>query len=104
MEKDKFEDVIVLEDENGNTYEYLIRDFVEVDEKTYVLLTPKLAEDTDEIYIFRCRLSEQNGELYIDALEEIEDDDEFEKVVEALEEEEEDWEEEEEGEDWEEEE
>ncbi len=92
------EEVIILEDEDGNTYEYLIRDFVEVDDKTYVLLTPKDAEDMDEIYVYRCRLSEKDGELYIDALEEIEDDDEFEKVVEALEEEEEwedeDWEEE----------
>jgi|UniRef100_A0A7C3SRP9 hypothetical protein len=101
------EEVIILEDEEGNTYEYLIRDFVEVDDKTYVLLTPKDAEDMDEIYVYRCRLSEKDGELYIDALEAIEDDDEYEKVVEALEAEEdwedEDWEEEDlEEEDWEE--
>ncbi|PMQ01825.1 MAG: hypothetical protein CBR30_03925 [Dictyoglomus sp. NZ13-RE01] len=95
------QDILILEDENGEKYEYIIRDFIEVDENTYVLLTPKSSEDTDEIYIFRCKLTEENGELYISALEEIEDEDEFERVVEALESEaeEEDWEDE----DWEEE-
>lgn len=91
------EDILILEDENGQKYEYIIRDFVEVDEKTYVLLSPKSSKDSEEIYIFRCRLSEENGDLYIDGLEEIEDDEEFERVVEVLEEEdldEEDWEEE----------
>ncbi len=85
------EDILILEDENGQKYEYIIRDFVEVDEKTYVLLSPKSSNDPEEIYVFRCRLSEENGEFYIEGLEEIEDEDEFEKVVEALEEEE--WEE-----------
>ncbi|MGB9856577.1 MAG: DUF1292 domain-containing protein [Dictyoglomaceae bacterium] len=95
------EDILILEDEKGQKYEYIIRDFVEVDEKTYVLLSPKSSEDPEEIYIFRCKLSEENGELYIDALEEIEDDEEFERVVEALEEE--GWEEDLDEEDWEEE-
>lgn len=85
------EDILILEDENGQKYEYIIRDFVEVDEKTYVLLSPKSSNDPEEIYVFRCKLSEENGEYYIEGLEEIEDEDEFEKVVEALEEEE--WEE-----------
>ncbi|MCX7942137.1 MAG: DUF1292 domain-containing protein [Dictyoglomaceae bacterium] len=85
------EDILILEDENGQKFEYIIRDFVEVDEKTYVLLSPKFSNDPEEIYVFRCKLSEENGEYYIEGLEEIEDEDEFEKVVEALEEEE--WEE-----------
>lgn len=107
-DRDYEEDIIVLEGEDGNTYEYIVRDFVEVDDKTYVLLTPKDSEDMEEVYIFRCRLAEKDGELYIEALEEIEDDDEYERVIEALEEEEEwedeDWEEDEleEEEDWEE--
>ncbi|MCS7201194.1 MAG: DUF1292 domain-containing protein [Dictyoglomus sp.] len=85
------EDILILEDENGQKYEYIIRDFVEVDEKTYVLLSPKSSNDPEEIYVFRCRISEEDGEYYIESLEEIDDEDEFERVVEALEEEE--WEE-----------
>ncbi len=85
------EDILILEDENGEKYEYIIRDFVEVDERTYVLLSPKSSNDPEEIYVFRCRLFDENGEFYIEGLEEIESEDEFERVVEALEEEE--WEE-----------
>lgn len=96
------EDIVLLEGEDGTTYEFIVREFIEVDDKTYVLLTPKDAEDMDEVYVYRCVLAERDGELYMEALEEIEDDEEYEKVIEALEEE--DWEDElEEEEDWEEE-
>lgn len=95
------EDIVLLEGEDGKTYEFIVREFIEVDDKTYVLLTPKDAEDMDEVYVYRCVLTERDGELYMEALEEIEDDEEYERVIEALEEE--DWEDElEEEEDWEE--
>lgn len=79
--------IIETVDENGNVVKFELYDIVEVDEKEYALLLPTDEEDADEVVLMKIT---KDGEEYL--FETIDDDDEFEKVaqyVENMEEEEE---------------
>jgi uncharacterized protein YrzB (UPF0473 family) len=74
------DDVIILTDEEGQEYEFQLIDVIEVDELRYAVLFP-LEEDEsseDEALIMRLESDVETGE---DLLVDIEDDDEWEKVV-----------------------
>lgn len=74
------EEVIVLVDEEGQEHEFYLYRIVEVDGKDYALLEP--AEDEGELVILRIEGDLDSGNLV--SL----DDDEWDRVVEALDDEE----------------
>ncbi len=73
------EERIVLLDDEGNEHGFSIVDSIELDDVVYVVLLPEVDPDHGAV-IFRVD-QDENGE---DILSEIEDDDEFDRVVEAL--------------------
>ena len=93
MEKDD-EMVVTLVDEDGNEKEFVVADFVEVEDKKYAVLVAAECDcececegEDDECceedaYIFRVEVDE-NGE---EVLADIEDDEEYERVIDALDE------------------
>ena len=93
MERDD-EMVVTLVDEDGNEKEFVVADFVEVEDKKYAVLVAAECDcececegEDDECceedaYIFRVEVDE-NGE---EVLADIEDDEEYEKVIDALDE------------------
>lgn len=93
MDEEAF-DVIVLNDDEGNEHEFMHLSTVEVEGNTYFVLLP--VEETDdeeeeaEAIILKLG-KDENGE---DTLMDIEDDEEWEKVADAWEEMEEEFEEE----------
>jgi uncharacterized protein YrzB (UPF0473 family) len=72
--------IIETVDENGNVVKFELYDIVEVDEKEYALLLPANEEDADEVVLMRIT---KDGEEYL--FETIEDDAEFDKVAEYVE-------------------
>ena len=72
--------IIETVDENGNVVKFELFDIVEVDEKEYALLLPVEEEESDEVVLMRLS---KDGEEYL--FETIEDDEEFEKVAEYVE-------------------
>lgn len=72
--------IIETVDENGNVVKFELFDIVEVDEKEYALLLPADEEDADEVVLMKIT---KDGEEYL--FETIEDDEEFEKVAEYVE-------------------
>lgn len=101
-------DFVVLTDENGETHEFEVLDVLSVDGKEYAILAEP--EDDEDAFALRIGTDGEGNEV----LQEIEDDEEWEKVSRAWEEaqdelagdeEDEDWEfavdeEEDEDEDW----
>lgn len=75
------EDIVTLVDEEGNEHEFAVVDIIEVDDKEYALLMPTEAEgdeeDTEDVLVLR---------FEEDSLVMIEDEDEFNRVVQYLEE------------------
>lgn len=72
--------IIETVDENGNVVKFELFDIVEVDEKEYALLLPVEEEESDEVVLMKIT---KDGEEYL--FETIEDDEEFEKVAEYVE-------------------
>ncbi len=72
--------IIETVDENGNVVKFELFDIVEVDEKEYALLLPADEEDAEEVVLMRIS---KDGEEYL--FETIDDDEEFEKVAEYVE-------------------
>lgn len=72
--------IIETVDENGNVVKFELYDIVEVDEKEYALLLPTDEEDADEVVLMKIT---KDGEEYL--FETIDDDDEFEKVAQYVE-------------------
>ncbi len=68
------DDHLILEDEEGQEHEFIFLDRFELDDKEYVVLQPV---DEDEQIIFKL-FRDENGEEY---LSEIEDEEEWERVV-----------------------
>ncbi len=74
--------IIKTVDEKGNEQELKLLDIVSVDDIDYALLLPKDADpDNDDEEVVLMRFKNENGE-YI--FEEIEDDDEFDLVAQAI--------------------
>lgn len=72
------EEFVILTDEDGNEYEFEIVDVIEVDGQRYAILCPADEDVMDEGYVvMRFALAEEDEEILID----IEDDAEWEKVV-----------------------
>lgn len=75
------ENIIILEDEEGNDHEFSIIDMLEIDGNRYAILMPT-EEELDEAIILKIE-ADENGEEF---LFEIEDDEEWEAVARAWEE------------------
>ena len=71
--------IIETFDENGNVVKFELFDIVEVDEQEYALLLP-VEEENDEVVLMRIT---KDGDEYL--FETIEDDAEFEKVAQYVE-------------------
>lgn len=72
--------IIETVDENGNTVKFELYDIVEVDNQEYALLLPTDEEDSEEVVLMRLT---KDGEEYL--FETIDDDDEFNKVADYVE-------------------
>lgn len=78
------EDRVTLVDDEGQEHEFTLIDVVEVDKRRYAVLLPE--EDPEEgAYVFRLENDADGEEVLVN----VEDDDEFDRVVHALEEQEE---------------
>lgn len=79
--KSEEEQIIETIDENGNLVKFELFDIIEFEEQEYALLLPVgTEEDNDEVVLMRLS---KDGEEYL--FEAIEDDEEFEKVSEYVE-------------------
>ncbi len=78
-------DIISLEDDEGNEFTFEVLDRIETDESRYIALLPvyddpqKMLDDSGELVILRV-VTENNEEFF----EEIEDDDEYDMIVDAF--------------------
>ncbi|MCL6600212.1 MAG: DUF1292 domain-containing protein [Alicyclobacillus macrosporangiidus] len=72
------DEVIVLEDEDGQEHRFILGDVITVDEQDYAILLP-IDDDLEEGVIFR--IAGEDGEDMV--LEDIESDEEWQKVVDA---------------------
>jgi len=75
------EDIIILQDEDGNEHEFSIVDVLELDDNKYAILMPT-NEEMDEAVILKIDVDENGDEILV----EIEDDEEWEAVARAWEE------------------
>jgi uncharacterized protein YrzB (UPF0473 family) len=76
---------ITLVDEEGHEHRFNLLNIVEIDNAKYAVMIPEIKEpedDQEEAVIFRIDTDEEGEEVLVD----IEDDDEFAKVCEALDE------------------
>ena len=75
---------ITLVDEEGHEHRFNLLNIVEVDNAKYAVMIPEFqeAEEEEEAVIFRIETDAEGEEVLVD----IEDDDEFAKVCEALDE------------------
>jgi uncharacterized protein YrzB (UPF0473 family) len=78
-------DLITLEDDDGKEYTFEVLDRIETDDSRYVALLPvyddpqKMLDDNGELVVLK--VVEDNGEEYF---EDIEDDDEYDMIVDAF--------------------
>ena len=78
-------DIISLEDDDGKEYTFEVLDRIETDDARYVALLPvyddpkKMLDDNGELVILK--VAEEDGEEYF---EDIEDDDEYNMIVDAF--------------------
>ena len=78
-------DIITLEDDDGVEYTFEVLDRIETDASRYVALLPvyddpkKMLDDSGELVILK--VSEENDEEFF---EDIEDDDEYDMIVDAF--------------------
>ena len=79
----KSEQIIETFDEEGNKVCFELLDIVSVDEVEYALLLPQGQEETEEDEILVMRLKKDGDEFSFEA---IEDDEEFNKIAEYIEE------------------
>lgn len=74
-EFDDLDNIIVLNDEDGNEVEFEYLDAVEMDGKEYIILLPVEEQENGEVVIFRVEGDEEN-ETYVG----LDDEEEAEKV------------------------
>lgn len=79
------DDVVVLEDAEGNAREYVFLAVVEVDEEAYALLTPAEEDENEEnpteVFLFQYEVDDDGNESFSD----IEDEELFKRVQAAAE-------------------
>ncbi len=75
-----FEDdeIVILEDEDGNEHEFLIAETFDVEDRVYAVLV-SADGSSEEGFIFRVEQKEEDGEPFLDFVA-IEDDEEWSKV------------------------
>ncbi len=76
----EFDDTIVLIDEDNIEHSFTVLEYLEIDEQVYAVLLPD-ENPEDGAYIFRVETDADGEEILMD----IEDDDEFERIVSILE-------------------
>nr|WP_243662909.1 DUF1292 domain-containing protein [Hydrogenispora ethanolica] len=84
MVSDQETNWITLVDEEGQEHRFNLLNIVEVEDAKYAVMVPETQEneEEEEAVIFKIETDEKGEEVLVD----IEDDDEFAKVCEALEE------------------
>lgn len=75
-----YEDTIVLVDEDDIEHSFTVLEYLEIDDQVYAVLLPD-ENPEDGAYIFRVETDGDGEEILMD----IEDDEEFERVVAVLE-------------------
>ncbi len=80
MDERNDQEIVTLTDENGVETEFYVIGALELDSGDYLALEP--VENSDDEYVILKVTTDENGE---DFLETIEDDDEFDKVADAFE-------------------
>ncbi|WP_067620669.1 DUF1292 domain-containing protein [Alicyclobacillus acidiphilus] len=75
---DHDDEIIVLEDDNGEEHQFVLGEVLTVDEKDYAVLLP-IDEDMEEGVIFR--IDGEEGDQMV--LAEIDNDEEWQRVVDA---------------------
>lgn len=73
------EDIVTLVDEEGKNHDFQVVDIIEVDGKEYALLLPAESEDPEQDEVLVLRFEEDRFEM-------IEDEAEFQRFVQVLEE------------------
>lgn len=76
MTEEKEINTVLLQDDEGIEHEFEVMDVYEIDGKEYAVLVPVDEDEEESAFIFR--VEQENGE---DVLVDIEDDDEWNKVV-----------------------
>ena len=79
QEMDTAEDIVTLVDEEGKNHDFQVVDIIEVDGKEYALLLPAESDDPEQDEVLVLRFEEDRFEM-------IEDEAEFQRVVQVLEE------------------
>jgi uncharacterized protein YrzB (UPF0473 family) len=82
MSETEENNIIETVDENGNVIKFELFDIVEFEGKDYALLLPSEEEEDDEVDMVLMRLT-KDGDEY--SFETIDDEDEFERVSEYIE-------------------
>lgn len=77
---DKILDTILLNDENGNEIEFEVITKLDIEDKEYVIVSPK-DDDTEDAIALRIEQDEDGNDILVS----VEDDEEFELVEEAYE-------------------
>ena len=90
MDNEFVRDIITLDLDDGSQIECEVLDFLMVDECEYVFLYPLKEEEDDEVLVYRYE-EDENGDP---VLANIETDEEYERVAEAFNALEEEWDEE----------
>lgn len=74
------ENTIVLVDEDGTEHEFVVLEYLEIEDQFYAVLLPE-DDPEGEAFIFKVEVDESGEEFLMD----IEDDEEFERIVAVLE-------------------
>ena len=61
---EELESTVLLTDDDGNEYPYDIADFIDVDDKEYVVLVPQ-ADDDDEVVILRVEEQDEETDVFV---------------------------------------
>ena len=81
MAEETEQNLVEIQDEDGNVTTCEVYDIVEFEDKTYALLYPLEDEDSDEAELIVLEYIEEGDECYF---QNIEDEDEFDRVCEYI--------------------
>ena len=81
MAEETEQNLVEIQDEDGNLTQCEVYDIVEFEDKTYALLYPLEDEDSDEAELIVLEYIEEGDECYF---QNIDDEDEFDRVCEYI--------------------
>ena len=84
MEEEEFDNIIVLNDENGNEVQFEFLDLIELDEEEYVVLLPVSEEDDEDGEVVILRLEDAGEDTGEESYVGVEDEEILNKVFEIF--------------------